>query len=114
MCFGTDGPGYRLCLFHNPFFSSPSNPPKRSRVKRYQTLTLSVFLVSQTSYQVGIPQVSMAALRQSPGFKVVKLLEGNAASRSGHSGKGECKGGWGEERRLLGFWLFGSENEAWR
>lgn len=56
----------------------------------------------------------MAALRQSPSFKVVKLVEGNAASSSGQSGEGEWKGGWGVERRLLGFWLFGSENEAWR
>lgn len=102
------------CAYFITHFLLPSNPPKRSRVKSYRTLTLSVFLVSQTSYQVGIPQVSMAALKQSPGFKVVKLVEGNAASRSGHSGEGEWKGGWGEERRLLGFWLFGSENEAWR
>lgn len=62
-----------------------SDPPKRSRVKRYQTLTLSILLVSQASYQVEIPQVSMAALKEPPSFKVVKLVDRNAASRSGQS-----------------------------
>lgn len=66
-----------------------SDPPKRSRVKRYQTLTLSVLLVSQASYQVEIPQVSMAALKEPPSFKVVKLVDKNAASRSGQSAERE-------------------------
>lgn len=76
-----------------------SDPPKRSRVKRYQTLTLSVLLVSQASYQVEIPQVSMAALKEPPSFKVVKLVDRNAASRSGQSA--ERGSGGGEEEKIL-------------
>lgn len=82
MCFCTGGPDLG-CAYFLTHSLLPSSPSERSRVKRYQTLTLSVLLVSQASYQLEMPRVLMAALKQPLSFKVIKLVEGNASPKAG-------------------------------
>ena len=88
---------YRLCTSLNPFLS-PLKLPKEVKCSKIPNSHLECFACC-SAYQVEIPQVSMAALKQPTSFKVVKFLEGNAASRSGQPGEG--RRGSGKKRRHL-------------
>lgn len=58
-------------------------------MKRNETLTLTVLLVSQVSYLAEMPRVSIAALIQHTSFKVINLVEGHNAARLGQARGGE-------------------------
>lgn len=99
-------PWYRLCTSLNPFLS-PLKLPKEVKCSKIPNSHLECCTCCST-YQVEIPQISMADLKQPPSFKVVKLVKGNAASRSGQPGEG--RRGSRKKRRRLHSSDFGDQN----